>query len=100
MGVMVISKRVIGGDREKEALTLLSDLKRLAKDEPGFNSEELWRHLEKTDEYLLVRSWDSEEDWRNWLSNPKRVAIEEKIESLLGRKTEYSAYEILRRTER
>ena len=100
MGIMVISKRVIDESREKEILPLLSDLKKLAQAQPGFSSEELWRHVEKRDEYLVLRLWDSEEDWENWLSNPQRADIQDKIQSHLGHKTEYDAYEIIRRTGR
>ncbi|MBW1817251.1 MAG: antibiotic biosynthesis monooxygenase [Deltaproteobacteria bacterium] len=86
--------------KEKDILPLVLDLKKLGKAQPGFISEEIWRHLEKRDEYLVVRSWDSEDDWYQWLANPQRISIQGKIESQLGRKTEYSPYELVRRTEK
>jgi len=100
MGIRVISKRVVSEAKEEDILPLVLNLKKLAKAQPGFISEEIWRHLENRDEYLVVRSWDSEDDWHQWLANPQRVSIQEKIESQLDFKTEYSPYELIQRIER
>ena len=81
-------------------MPLITQLRRLAKAQPGFSSEETWRHVERPEEYLVVRAWDSEDDWYNWHSSQKRIEIQEKIEALLGKKTEYSPYEIIHRAEK
>jgi len=66
----------------------------------GYRSEETWRHLERKEEYLIVREWDSEADWYQWQSSPDRVEIQQNIEALLGERTQYEPYEIVYRTER
>ena len=100
MGVIIISKRKVAKDKEEAVMPLITHLRKLAKGQPGFNFEETWRHLESPDEYLVVRGWDSEDDWYTWHSSQKRVEIQKKIEGLLGKKTEYSPYEIIHRIEK
>ncbi len=100
MGVKIISKRKVTKDKEEAVMPLITRLRKLAKDQPGFNSEETWRHLERPDEYLVVRAWDSEDDWYNWQSNQQRIEIQEKIEALLGKKTEYSPYTMIHRIQK
>ncbi len=35
---------------------------------------------------------NSVDDWNMWLTNKQRADVQEKIDSLLGEKTEYSIY--------
>ncbi|MFC1580445.1 hypothetical protein ACFL4N_05970 [Thermodesulfobacteriota bacterium] len=35
-----------------------------------------------------MRGWDEEEDWHKWHASEERSEIQEKIEALLGRKTD------------
>lgn len=100
MSVIIVSKRNVSKDKEEAIMPLIIQLRKLAKGQPGFNSEEIWRHLEHPEEYMVVRAWGSEDEWHDWHSNQQRVEIQEKIEALLGRKTEYNPYEIIRRTEK
>jgi heme-degrading monooxygenase HmoA len=100
MGVNIVSKRRIPKDKEETIMPLISQLRKLARTQPGFSAEETWRHLEQPEEYLVVRQWDSEAEWNDWHSSRERVELQEKIESMLGTKTEYIPYEIIRRTEK
>jgi heme-degrading monooxygenase HmoA len=100
MGVMIISKRKVSQEKEEAVMPLVTQLRKLARGQPGFYSEEIWRKVEHPDEYLVVRAWDSEEDWYKWQSSQQRIDIQEKIEALLGKKTEYNLYEIIYRAEK
>jgi len=100
MGVKIISKRKVTEEKKEAVMPLIIQLRKLAKDEPGFRYEETWRHLDHPDEYLIVRQWESEDDWHNWHSSQQRVEIQEKIEALLGQKTEYSPYAVIHRIEK
>jgi len=100
MGVIIISKRKVTKDKEEAVMPLIVQLRKLARGQPGFNSEETWRNIDHPDEYLVVRAWDSEDDWEHWHSSQQRVEIQEKIEALLGEKTEYSPYETIHRIEK
>lgn len=100
MGVTIISKRKVAMDKEEAIMPLIIQLRKLAKVQPGFEYEETWQHLDKPEEYLVVRGWDEEEDWHKWHASEERSEIQEKIEALLGRKTEYSPYAIVHRIEK
>jgi len=100
MGVKIVSKRNVPGEKEESVMPLIIQLRKLAMVQPGFDYEETWRHLDRPEEYLVVRAWDSEDDWRSWHSNPQRIEVQEKIETLLGRKTEYIPYTIVDRVEK
>ena len=75
-------------------------LREMARRQHGFNYEEVWKNMDHPEEYLVISAWDSEDDWNDWHSSQQRVEIKEKIEALLGGKTEYTLYEIIRRTEK
>ena len=100
MGVKIISKRKVTKEKEEAVMPLIIQLRKAAKAQPGFQFEEVWRHLDHPDEYLVVREWESEDEWYNWHSSQQRAEIQVKIEALLGRKTEYSPYEIIHRIEK
>jgi heme-degrading monooxygenase HmoA len=100
MGVKIVSRRSVTREKEETVMPLIIQLRRLAMIQPGFEYEETWRHLDRPEEYLVVRAWDSEDDWHNWHSNQQRIEIQEKIEAVLGRKTEYSPYAITDRVEK
>ena len=100
MGVKIISERKVTEEKEDAVMPLILQLRKLAKGQPGFNSEETWRHLEHPVNFLIVREWDSEEDWYNWHSSQQRIEIQEKIEEILGEKTTYSPYEMIHRIEK
>lgn len=100
MGVKIISKRNLTVEKEQAVIPLIIQLRKLAMVQPGFEYEETWRHLDRPEEYLVVRAWDTEDDWHNWHSNQQRIEIQEKIEAVLGRKTEYSPYSTIDRVEK
>ena len=100
MGIKIISKRKVPESKEEVIMPLINQLRALAQKQPGFNSEETWRRVDYPDEYLVVRQWDSEDDWGLWLTNKERVKIRDQIEKQLGEHTEYISYEIIHRIEK
>ena len=83
MGVKIISKRKVTKENEEAIMPLIIQLRKLAKVQPGFEYEETWRHLDHPDEYLVVREWESEDDWQKWHSSEQRNEVQERIEALL-----------------
>jgi heme oxygenase (mycobilin-producing) len=100
MAVRIVSRRKVAEDKETEVMPLIRQLQQMAKNQPGYRSEETWRHLERKEQYLIVREWDSENDWYQWQSSPDRVETQQNVEALLGERTQYELYEIVYRTER
>ena len=92
MTVKIIIKRTVPKDREKELVVLLKQLRNLGMNQPGYISGETLKSIDKPNEYLVISTWRSAEDWRSWAQNEKRREIQEQIDFLLGAETEYSIY--------
>jgi heme-degrading monooxygenase HmoA len=100
MGIKIVSQRQVPKDKENAVMPIIEELSAFAKLQPGFHSQETWRHLNQPEKYLIVREWDSEEDWRQWQSSAQRVEIQQRIEAILAMKTEYTPYEIIQRIDK
>ena len=48
--------------------------------------------MDNSGEYLVISTWQSAEDWKKWILSEERKAVQDKIDVLLGKKTEYEVY--------
>jgi heme-degrading monooxygenase HmoA len=92
MAVKIIIKRKVAKGKEAELLPLLIQMRAMATAQTGYISGETLRNMENSEEYLVISTWQSVDNWNVWLSNKQRAEVQEKIDSLLGEKTEYSIY--------
>ncbi len=92
MAVKIIIKRKVAKGKEAELLPLLIQMRALATAQTGYISGETLRSVENSEEYLVISTWQFVDNWNVWLSNKQRAGVQEKIDSLLGEKTEYSIY--------
>jgi heme oxygenase (mycobilin-producing) len=92
MAIRVMLKRWVPAEKEKDLVSLITDLRSLASKQPGYISGETMRHVSNPEEYLVISTWDSLEDWERWVASPPRKALQEKIDALLGKKTTYDIY--------
>jgi heme-degrading monooxygenase HmoA len=92
MAIKIIIARKVGKDQEAELLPLLIQMRALATAQPGYISGETLRNVENPEDYLVISTWQSVDYWNAWLSSKQRAEIQEKIDTLLGQKTEYSIY--------
>lgn len=90
--VKAFIKRVVPSDKAKQLVPLFRQMRSLAMEQPGYISGETLRNYNQPDEYLVISTWESADDWQRWLNSKARQEIQEKIDSLLGGKTEYSLY--------
>ncbi|RLB78881.1 MAG: antibiotic biosynthesis monooxygenase, partial [Deltaproteobacteria bacterium] len=60
--------------------------------QPGYISGETLRNIDDPEEYLVISTWQSLEDWQRWAKSEQRAEVQNKIDNLLGQKTEYSSY--------
>ena len=89
---VMIKRRVQPGRQAKELVPLILHLRALATYQPGYISGTTLCNLEHPDECLVISRWESVDDWNRWRNSQKRTAIEQKIEMLIGEKTEYTLY--------
>lgn len=92
MAVKIIINRRVAKDKEAELLPLLIQLRALATAQPGYISGETLRNMDDPEESLVISTWNSVENWKNWLSSRQRAEVQERIDNLLGVETEYKAY--------
>jgi heme-degrading monooxygenase HmoA len=95
MAIEVLIKRAT--DHEKNAKILLPyiiELRAHAVKQPGYISGETLFNLERSEECLVLSRWTKVEHWQDWLRNPLRIELNEKIEKLLATRTEYNIYSV------
>ena len=92
MAIKILIKRKIATDKAKEMIPLFRQMRALATNQPGYISGETLKRLDSENEFLIISTWHSSEDWKTWLKNEDRKKITEKIDALLGGETVYEIY--------
>ena len=92
MAVKIIIRRKVHKEKEAELVPLLIQLRALATAQPGYVSGETLRNVDHPEEYLVISTWQSVDNWKAWLSSKQRAEIQQKIDTLLGEKSEYNVY--------
>ena len=92
MAIKVIITRKVARGKEKDLVPLLMELRTKAMGQGGYISGETWKGVSDPDEFLVISTWNSLEDWRAWEGNPERREIQERIDGVLEEKTTAKAY--------
>lgn len=92
MAVKALIKRVVPESKAREMIPLFRQMRALAMNQKGYISGETLRNLNNNEEFLVISSWQSSEDWISWLNSADRQQIQEKIDALLGGQTKYDIY--------
>ena len=92
MATKVIITRKVTRGKQKDVLPLLLDLRTKAMSQRGYISGETLKGISDPDEFLVISTWNSFEDWKAWEDNPERRKIQEKIDALLEQTTIARAY--------
>ena len=92
MAVKIIIKRIVPQNKAEALKPLLQKLRNLAIQQPGYISGETFKRIDRPGESLVVSSWQTMDDWRAWVLRNERIGAQEKIDHLLGEKTEYEIY--------
>ena len=92
MTVKIVIRREVPKDMEKELLPLIKQLRIATTRQPGYISGETLQRIDKPGETVVVSTWERAEDWNQWLTSTERSALQAKIDSLLGKETEYEIF--------
>jgi len=92
MAVKVFIIRQVPEEKAREIIPLVREMRSLAANHKGYISGETLRNLEKPEEFMVISTWQSSKDWKEWLKSEDRKKIQDKIDSLLGGETEYSIF--------
>ncbi len=92
MAIKVIITRKVGKGRQKDLLPLLMELRTKAINQNGYISGETLKGISDPDEFMVISTWQSFEEWKAWDDNPERGEIQAKIDAILEQKTVAKAY--------
>ncbi len=92
MAVKVLINRIVPKHTANAMIPFFSEMREVALKQPGYISGETLKNINNPEEFLVISTWQSAEDWQNWQQNPKRIEIQSKIDILLGGTTEYKIF--------
>ncbi|MEJ2100297.1 MAG: antibiotic biosynthesis monooxygenase [Desulfobacterales bacterium] len=92
MAVKILIRRSVPEAKAKEMIPLFRKMRALANKQPGYITGETMRNLEKPDEFLVISTWETSNDWKRWVQSSERQKIQSQIDKLLGGKTEYEIF--------
>ena len=92
MTVKIVIKRIVPKNKESSLLPLIKALRIATTKQDGYISGETLQRIDKPGETVVVSTWESVEYWSQWAKNPERIQLQEKIDALLGKETEYKIY--------
>jgi heme-degrading monooxygenase HmoA len=92
MAVRIIIDRKVKKGKEPELAKWLRELRSKAMPSKGYVSGETLRSLADLQNYVVITTWQSVDDWRAWENNSERKKIQAKIERLMSRPTKTKIY--------
>ena len=93
MAVKIMIKRTVSTDKAVKLADLAMQLRSLVIKQAGYVSGESLKKVDSPDNYLVISTWESLDDWNAWKASKDREAIQSQIDALLGQKTEYEVYQ-------
>jgi heme-degrading monooxygenase HmoA len=92
MAVKILIRRRVPEDKARQMIPLFRKMRTLANEQPGYITGETMKNLERPDEFLVISTWETSDDWRRWLESSDRREVQSQIDKLLGGKTEYEIF--------
>lgn len=92
MAVKVFIKRRVPEDRARDMVPLFRKMRSLAMNQDGYISGETLRNMNDPEEYIVISTWQSSDEWIKWLKSNERQEVQSQIDTLLGGQTQYEIY--------
>lgn len=92
MTVRVLIKRTIPQEKIPDLMGFFKQLRMLATMQPGYISGETLTSHDYPERYLVISTWQSFEDWNHWFESRERIELQDRIDMLIGTKTDYEIY--------
>jgi heme-degrading monooxygenase HmoA len=83
MAIRVLIERRIVPENQPVLSSLLMRLRGKAMQARGYISGETLRSLQDPNEYLVISTWNSLDDWKRWEAEKERQEIQSQIDRLL-----------------
>lgn len=92
MAIKIFIRRTVPQDKAKEMIPLFRQMRASAATQPGYITGETLRSMDNPEEFMVISTWQSSEDWKNWLKSDERNKVQSKIDDLLGGETRYEIF--------
>jgi heme-degrading monooxygenase HmoA len=92
VAIKILITRSIGQEVAPVVRPLIVELRAHAMKQHGYISGETLKCIDRPGEYLVISTWESVNDWNKWLASQERIILEDKIDSVTGKSTEYGTY--------
>ena len=92
MGVKILIRRIVPENKARQMIPLFREMRTLANEQPGYITGETMRNLENPDEFLVISTWETSDNWKQWVQSDEREQIQNQIDDLLGGKTNYEIF--------
>ena len=93
MAVKILIKRKVPESKANVLIPLFGRLRNLATTQPGYISGETLKRLDKSGEYLVISTWQSIDNWREYVVSRERNEIQFEIDARLTEDTTYEIYQ-------
>ena len=95
MAIKILIKRGLPLDKAKARyiVEIFRQLRMLALEQEGYISSETLRSMKNPQEFLVISTWRSLEDWQKWFNSSQRKELHSKVDVLLEGRTTYEAYQ-------
>jgi heme-degrading monooxygenase HmoA len=69
MAIKILIRRNVPEKKAREMIPLFRKMRTLANEQPGYITGETMRNLEKPDEFLVISTWETSDDWKRWVQS-------------------------------
>lgn len=74
-------------------MPLFKKMRSVAVKQPGYISGETLQSINTPGEIVVISTWQTIDEWQDWVTHKERLKIQGQIDMLLGKKTEYEVYQ-------
>ena len=92
MAVKIFIRRTVPQDKARKMIPLFRQMRASAATQSGYITGETLRSMDNPEEFMVVSTWQSSEDWNKWLKSEDRNKVQSKIDDLLGGETDYEIF--------
>ena len=93
MAVKIFIRRSLPDEKAHDLLPLFRRLRNLATNRTGYISGETLKRIDTPGQYMVISTWQSLDEWRQWLVSRERIEIQDEIDARLGLDTSYEIYQ-------
>lgn len=93
MAVKILIKRKVAKELSPQLDGLLRKMRALTLNQKGYISGESFSQIDQPGVSMVISTWQTMDDWRNWTISKERIELQEQIDKLLGEPTKYEIFE-------